>query len=147
MVWLPTTNRVGAIELLIDNHPRQLVRQRQWTEAPDPLGAAENLLGQSVGVPDDECDIARIALPLSCELGELLRRPCFAVAGQCNEARILRGWDSRLFHFPLLDFRVVAATAPRVGAGPPEPPGFHAGSAGGHPRLTAQAYIPPRRCS
>src|SRR5207247_8822677 len=100
-------------ELLVDNHPRQLVRQRQWAEAPDPLGAAENLLGQSVGAPDDECHIARIALPLSRELGQLLRRPCFAVARQCNEARILRGWDSRLLRFPLLDLRVVAAPAQR----------------------------------
>src|SRR5712692_421402 len=75
MVWLPTTNGVGAIELLVNDHPRQLVRQRQWTEAPDSLGAAENLLGQSVRVPDDECDIARIALPVRRELSELLRRP------------------------------------------------------------------------
>ena len=39
MVRFPATNGVGAIELLVENDPRQLVRQRQRPETRDPFGA------------------------------------------------------------------------------------------------------------
>src|SRR5688572_21681204 len=45
MVFLAAADRVGSIELLVDDHTRQLMREGQRPEAPAPLGALQHALG------------------------------------------------------------------------------------------------------
>src|SRR6266496_545522 len=107
MVFLSAPDRERAVELLVHDHARQLVRQRQRAEAPGFLCAPDDALRQAVGVADHERDVAALHLPAAGQVGKLLRRPCLSGALQRDDTRILGGGDSRLLHLTLLDLGVM----------------------------------------
>src|SRR6266566_4003711 len=110
MVWLSATDRMGAIELLVQNHACHLVRQGELRQAPQPLRLAQDLVRQRIGAADREDHVAPVHVPLFRPLRELDRGPFVAATRQRDEARALgnRSQDPRLIlHLMLLDLRVV----------------------------------------
>src|SRR5262245_40942632 len=123
MVLLSAPNRVGAIELLVDDDARKLVRQRQRPETPGALGAAQDLRRQPVMVPDDERDVAAFQLPAADQLGELRGAPRLAPLRQRDHARILG--NPRHAHFAFLDLSVMLDPAQVFVTGRPERSALH----------------------
>src|SRR2546426_973061 len=89
MVRLSAADRVGPVQLLVQEDARQLVRQRQQGKAPHPLRAPERRPRQPVGAADGERHVPGIQLPARRPLGELLRRPLVPGPRQRHEARPL----------------------------------------------------------
>ena len=53
MVWLPASNRMRPIELLVDDDARQFMRQCERAETPQALGLAQDFVRQSLGTTLD----------------------------------------------------------------------------------------------
>src|SRR6266576_2657180 len=79
MVLLAAPDRERAVQLLVHDHARQLMWQRQRAQAPDLLGAFYDVLRQPVGIADHERHVAPFHVPAAGEIGELLRGPCLTV--------------------------------------------------------------------
>src|SRR6266540_4289500 len=79
MVFLSAPDRERAVQLLVHDHARQLVRERQRAEAPGFLCALDDALRQPVGIADHERHVAPFHVPAAGEIGELLRGPCLTV--------------------------------------------------------------------
>src|SRR5437867_5007210 len=79
MVFLSAPDRERAVELLVHDHARQLMRQRQRAQAPGFLCAPDDALRQAVGIADHERDVAPFHVPAAGEIGGLLRGPFLTV--------------------------------------------------------------------
>src|ERR1700752_119059 len=148
MVFLSAADRVGPVELLVDHHPGELMRQSQRPKAPAPLRAFHHVRRQAVGAADRKRHVAALQLPATRQLGVLLRGPGLAVFRQCNETRILEGTlrDSRLAHFPFLDFGVMAKPAQVVVTRRAQRRALHSAAAERDHAIAHQAYMPRSRC-
>src|SRR5467141_62994 len=115
MILLSAADRVRTIQLLVQDHARELVRQGQRPQAPAAFGAVEHVLRKAVRVADHERDVAALHLPATDELGELGRAPALTTLGQRDHPRIL-GY-ARPCHFEFLDLGVVPDPAQVVVTG------------------------------
>src|SRR5438270_11027645 len=73
MILLSAADRVRAIQLLVQHHARQLVRQGQRSQAPAALGTVEHIVRQAVRVANYERDVAALHFPTTDEPGQLAR--------------------------------------------------------------------------
>src|SRR5258708_4794835 len=114
MVRLSAPDGVGAIQLLVYDDPRQLVRRRERRQTPHPFGPRQHVRGQRVGAADGEGHVPRLQLPARRLLGERGRTPALAAARECHEARAVgnRPEDPRLvLDLQRLDPRVMPQPA------------------------------------
>src|SRR2546428_6997227 len=141
MVLLSATDRVGAIELFVQHHASQLVRQGQRSQAPATFGAVQHGVRKPVRAADHERDVAAFHLPPTYELRELGRGPALTSLCQRDYPRILG--DARLRHFQFLDFGVVPDPAQVVVTGRPERRALHAAAAQSDDAIAPPPPPPP----
>src|SRR5438876_11474995 len=102
MVLLSATDRVRAIELLVQHDARQLVRQGQRSQAPAALGAVQHVVGKDVGVADLERDVAAFHLPAIYDLGDICGVPALTSLCQRDLPRTLWGASLSHVYFPVV---------------------------------------------
>src|SRR3979490_494046 len=124
MVLLSAADRVRAIQLLVQDYPRELVWQGERSQAPAAFGAVQQVVRQAVSVADHERDVAALHLPATDELGELGRAPALPSLRQRDHPRILG--DARRGAFSFLDLGVVPDPAQVVVTRRPERRALHA---------------------
>src|SRR6266571_1841446 len=147
MVRLSPPDGVGTVELLVDDHASQLVRQGQGAETPDVVRARENGLGKRIGTADRQHDVPPLPLPAGGTLGQIPGRPRLAAARKRDEAGSVGDHprEPRLvFHLGFLGLRVVPQAAQVLVTRRPERRILHA--AHRDDAIVHQAYIPRSRC-
>lgn len=90
---------MGAKELLEQDHPRQLVGQRDLAKGNSLLRPAEDALGEAERSPDHEPQVAAGAAPLLEQPGERFARVLATAAVEGADVRI--GWDPPQNRLPL----------------------------------------------
>src|SRR5919198_598985 len=147
MVRLSAADRVGTVQLLVQQHPRQLVREGEPRQAPHPFRLAEHRLRKRLSATDRERHVASVLFPARRPVRNLRGGPLPPPLRQRHEARAVgnRPENPRLvLYLALFHLRVVPEPLQVSVTGRPERRVLHA--AHRDDAITHQAYIPRSRC-